>query len=618
MAVIGTLTVNLEANTATFSGDLGKAAKSAEDFGSAASAAGKQVDYSMMEAKGSMMLLSEQLGVHIPRHLQTLIAEIPAVGAAFGAMLPLVGAVAAIAIIAKLVEKNEEAKEKFTHDWMSANTEVQEVFNKLSDKLLDAGIKADELSGNHLGALTKQLQKIDNMSMRELVTEMGTVQKAADRVFEDLKSHWYEFGGSEEAKKKLDDITDKYQALLAVKDKAGAADFLAKRLKEETAEMETLKTLNVGGVTTSEKKLKSQDELLTRLKDYVTLQTQSAQLAKADTGNVNKGEENNARKEFIDNLQEQAKKRIELSKAIAKAEGEEIKEAIAAAEHEKKAIDAVLDSKQKEADVWVKITEKMIQEDTRHAQAMADLEAKDGGASKKGEEKRYNDLKAALAKERTLIVSSGEQRVADEQKLDHKEEEEKQKHENKMTELTRKSEQTRADLAKQFAHLALFEHQNMAAALEQMGKKELSDLVDNTLQALIVQKDAAAQERLIDAKSSAVSAYKSVYASGIPWPFNSVLAPIAAGAAFAGVLAFEHGGDIPGTGPQHIIGHGGETVVTRALTDRVKESEGRGGRRQATVVFNISTPSPDAFRASQSQIIAKQTHAQDKAKMRDR
>lgn len=64
--VVGTLTVDLVANTASFSGDLSKASKSAEDFGKSAVGAGQQVDYSMREARGGVALLSEELGVHIP------------------------------------------------------------------------------------------------------------------------------------------------------------------------------------------------------------------------------------------------------------------------------------------------------------------------------------------------------------------------------------------------------------------------------------------------------------------------------------------------------------------------------------------------------------------------
>ena len=47
----------------------------------------------------------------------------------------------------------------------------------------------------------------------------------------------------------------------------------------------------------------------------------------------------------------------------------------------------------------------------------------------------------------------------------------------------------------------------------------------------------------------------------------------AGAAAFASVMSFEVGGKIPGEGPVPIVGHGGETVVTKALTDRVEASE---------------------------------------------
>ena len=41
-------------------------------------------------------------------------------------------------------------------------------------------------------------------------------------------------------------------------------------------------------------------------------------------------------------------------------------------------------------------------------------------------------------------------------------------------------------------------------------------------------------------------------------------------------MAFEQGGKIPGVdGAVPIIGHAGETVVTKALTDRVEQAEGK-------------------------------------------
>jgi len=131
-------------------------------------------------------------------------------------------------------------------------------------------------------------------------------------------------------------------------------------------------------------------------------------------------------------------------------------------------------------------------------------------------------------------------------------------------------------MVKQFAQMTIFEHRSVASAVEQLGQQMMATLISQTLQALMVKEDAAARERMIDAKSSAVSAFKWVM-QDVPFPFNAALAPVAAAAAFAGIMAFEHGGEIPGSGPVPIMAHGGEHVVTKALNDQVKNSHGRGG-----------------------------------------
>jgi hypothetical protein len=64
----------------------------------------------------------------------------------------------------------------------------------------------------------------------------------------------------------------------------------------------------------------------------------------------------------------------------------------------------------------------------------------------------------------------------------------------------------------------------------------------------------------------------------------------AGAAAFAAVMSFEVGGKIPGAGPVPIVGHGGETVVTKALTDRVESAErgGSGGKQSGNHTFNFN------------------------------
>jgi len=102
-----------------------------------------------------------------------------------------------------------------------------------------------------------------------------------------------------------------------------------------------------------------------------------------------------------------------------------------------------------------------------------------------------------------------------------------------------------------------------------------------------------------------------------PWPID-MGAPAFGAAMFANAMtfaAFEKGGLIPGRGPVPIIGHGGEMVLPRPISEKVQKmadpdiamrgGKGRGGRG-TNVTMNIVTPDADSFRHSQSQIHAKQ------------
>jgi hypothetical protein len=629
--VVGTLTVNLEAQTASFSGDLGKAAKDAEAFGQSASAAGKQVDFSMMEARGGMALMGETMGVHIPRHLQTLIAEIPGVGVAFGTLLPIIGAVFAVDLIEKWIEKSKAAgravDEGFAKSLDKLLTSTDELhvsiekskmaIDKLEGKtnngaalaIAEARVEADKLAESLSTDAERLIKLMEVAAHGKILTGLlGTSGKgqAADvmkgyldalakipRAAKDYNEQAaqaavdaHKRAASEIAKNDAEAAKQKAHGKSDLGNLLGGTDFtVANQALQEVQ-------VHLSGVYD---KADAAKEALAKMGEVKGLERLAEAAKRADA----------AFRESSRIMREGMNEMKEAAIDAEKAEAEEVQERIRAALYAKKAIETVLDSKQKEADQWVKITEKMIQEDTKHAALMADLAAKDGGASKGGEEKRYDALKKTLEKERALLTSSGTQRVADEKKIDNKEEEEAQKHQNKMDELTRKGEQHRADMVKQFGAMTIFQHQSAAAAIEQIGKQELSTFIDNTIQALMVKKDAAMQEKLIDAESSARSAFKWAM-SGLPFPVNAVVAPIAAGAAFSGVMAFEQGGFIPGSGPVPVLAHGGETVISKKLTDQVAQSEGRGGRQPSTIQFHIhGIKDADGFKASQTQIGAK-------------
>jgi hypothetical protein len=61
-----------------------------------------------------------------------------------------------------------------------------------------------------------------------------------------------------------------------------------------------------------------------------------------------------------------------------------------------------------------------------------------------------------------------------------------------------------------------------------------------------------------------------------PFPIDA-LAPSMGATAFASAMSFHGGGEIPGYGDVPIMAQGGETVVTRQLTEQVKNNRGGGG-----------------------------------------
>jgi hypothetical protein len=111
--VVGTLQVDLVANTATFTYDLDQAGKSAGEFG-------KRASSGMGEAREGARLLEEAFGVRLPRGLTNLLSSIGPLGAAFSAALPIAGVVAAIAVVNELVAKHQCTADFISHQRLLA------------------------------------------------------------------------------------------------------------------------------------------------------------------------------------------------------------------------------------------------------------------------------------------------------------------------------------------------------------------------------------------------------------------------------------------------------------------------------------------------------------------
>jgi len=203
---------------------------------------------------------------------------------------------------------------KLTQDQIAFGTAAQNAFDSLDDKLLQAGIKADELRNDHLGALKKQLELIDHQSMAELSHTFGELAKAADIAFGDLKSSWYEFGsGSAGAKHALEQFQAQYDSLLSQHKDKEASDLLKGTRESAERTMASLKQSialagaftppKIGGLAGTDalaavaeartaglmKELKAQELILGALNDQATAEQKVADVKKKEGANARRG-----------------------------------------------------------------------------------------------------------------------------------------------------------------------------------------------------------------------------------------------------------------------------------------------------------------------------------------
>jgi hypothetical protein len=365
------LSINLETKTATFQTGMADAAKAArgsfQDIKSGADDMGRATSGSMMEARHGVMLLGEEFGVRLPRALTTFIASIGPIGAAMEAAFPFLAIIVGATLLLEHLSKLKQAGEALTESQVNFGTAAANVLNSWNDKILQAGIRTDELNGNHLGALNKTLELIDHQSMKELVSSFDTVAKAADATFAQLKTSWYQWGaGSAGAKNSLEQFKVAYDALLAKQDAAGATALLDQKIEREqkilALEQEASRTtagpkgvgeadrmkmieariaLQKMGVGYSENEVKAQVIQVGALQDLVKLEAARAALLKADQDNARKTDQNREDVDSDKAAREQAQNQRQAAEEAQKQWEENYRAAVSALqENERQKIDA--------------------------------------------------------------------------------------------------------------------------------------------------------------------------------------------------------------------------------------------------------------------------------------
>lgn len=203
---------------------------------------------SLSESKGGLMLFEDAIGVRLPRHLNSLIAQIPGVGAVFANMLPIIGVALAIEIVGKLIEKHEKAKEAIEETakaWAAVDDAAAKSLYSTQTKILEVQKAVDELHHNHLAALQTELEIIDRQTFAELLNQFDQLVKGVDAAMLKLQAEtgWTDaffnfLAGVEDPTKRATKDFDEWAK--SFKEGGMQADELQKKLDELYAKKDKL------------------------------------------------------------------------------------------------------------------------------------------------------------------------------------------------------------------------------------------------------------------------------------------------------------------------------------------------------------------------------------------
>ncbi len=318
-----------------------------------------KMEYSMMEARHGVMMLGEEFGVRLPRAVAGFVASIGPIGAAMEAAFPVLAIAAGVTVLIEHFTKVHEAAEKLKSDTEKLNLNIQTTFNGLADKILQARIRADELSGNTLAAMHDKLVLIDHTSLNELARSFDQLGQHAHQVLSEITVSWYQVGvNTDGVKNALTEFQVKYDELLSKGEKEKAQGLLEGTLaqaekvlalqnqlkgtgakdrgalgmfgydpakaSEAIATYQTLKGYQIGF---TDKEVQSQTALVATLRAQLTASQQIATLNSLDKGNVT-GEAN--KKVMTDQYREliEAGKEYEAQQKRISAEVETFGEAL--------------------------------------------------------------------------------------------------------------------------------------------------------------------------------------------------------------------------------------------------------------------------------------------------
>jgi hypothetical protein len=560
-----------------------------------------KANYSMMEARHAAMMLGEETGVHIPRALSGIAARSEVLG-------PLLAkAFSGIALIA-FAELIVKATEKFS-EWI-VNTFILTESLKAMDSALASNNKNIVASNAHAAELASHYDEIgvSGAALSKIkLDKMAEDIKKTDDALSAMKDKLYMFRTGMTAMSQaevaqsigLPDSATAEQITATISGKIG--ELHAKMLEQQQEFTNEAKVYTDQQTKDEEEAMKKRVAMVmeaakagvdwtSQVKLNATQQAEAVGLIAQAHRNL-MGEIDKEAAAISDKESEELKKQLDLElksgEAIEKAADAALKlNAATAKSAAETQADVVARDKaqglthQQVADTQKLVTLLQAQKaaelaivDAKMAEAQAAMDA--AKTSGPGGGLNIPDYNNALAQYRDYQAQRV-QLAADANKKIQAAIDTELKNETKEYQSYLQSFNTQ--FASAFAQVATA-HETLSKAASKMYQQMSEALLKNLATAAMAEIEGAAlhrtlaqQKQLTDAKGAAGGAYNAV--AGIPI-IGPVLAPIAAGVAFAGVMAFDEGGMVPED--QMSMVHADEAVLNPKQTENFQKMAEEGG-----------------------------------------
>ncbi len=166
------------------------------DTGNASKDAADKMNYSMTEARHSIMELGAETGIHMPRAVASFVASVAPVGAILAAAFPAIAVIALIDVFGKAIDKIKElseSAEKEAAAWAAVDRAFLDSHDHIQQGIAEQERRIVEYTQGPLAALEFAMKHLSTVAA-QVFKEITAALDGAVKGFEENAHFWNDFG----------------------------------------------------------------------------------------------------------------------------------------------------------------------------------------------------------------------------------------------------------------------------------------------------------------------------------------------------------------------------------------------------------------------------------------